>query len=136
MLPARRDTRVVTYLYRAVDQYGQVIDVLVSDRRDAAAARAFFARALESGRSPVEVTTDRAPVCPRVIDEFAPAAQHVLEQYANNTVEADHGRLKARAAADAWIEDDPLNGHSRDRARVRAKPPPRALRDYRRRAGP
>jgi IS6 family transposase len=34
-----------TYLYRAVDQYGQVIDVVVSERRDAAAARAFFARA-------------------------------------------------------------------------------------------
>lgn len=30
----------------------------------------------------------------RVIDELAPAARHVLEWYANNTVEADHGRLK------------------------------------------
>jgi IS6 family transposase len=44
----------------------------------------------------VEVTTYRAPVCPRVVDEFAPQARHVLEQYANNVVEADHGRLKAR----------------------------------------
>ena len=70
--------------------------MLVSERRDAAAARAFFARALTSGRSPVEVTTDRAPVYPRVIDELAPAARHVTEQYANNRVEADHGRLKAR----------------------------------------
>ncbi|MFC6019898.1 IS6 family transposase [Plantactinospora solaniradicis] len=34
------------YVYRAVDQYGQVIDVLVSARRDAAAARRFFQRAL------------------------------------------------------------------------------------------
>jgi transposase, IS6 family len=70
--------------------------VLVSPRRDAAAARAFFIRALKSGSSPVEVTTDRAPVYPRVIDELAPAARHVLEQYSNNRVEADHGRLKAR----------------------------------------
>jgi transposase-like protein len=85
-----------TYLYRAVDQYGQLIDVLVCQRRDGAAARAFFARALRSGSSPVEVTTDRAPVYPRVIDELAPAARHVTEQYANNRVEADHGRLKAR----------------------------------------
>jgi transposase-like protein len=84
------------YLYRAVDQYGQVIDVVVSERRDAAAARAFFARALAIGRSPVEITTDRAPVYPRVIAELAPAARHVLGRYANNTVEADHGRLKAR----------------------------------------
>jgi transposase, IS6 family len=56
----------------------------------------FFARALKHGAAPVEVTTDRAPVYPRVIDEFAPAARHVLERYANNSVEADHGRLKAR----------------------------------------
>jgi len=85
-----------TYLYRAIDQHGQVIDVLVSARRDGAAARALFTRALSCGPSPVEVTTDRAPVYPRVIDELAPATRHVLEQYANNTVEADHARLKAR----------------------------------------
>ena len=85
-----------TYLYRAVDQHGQVIDVLVSERRDAAAARAFFTRALTHGPAPVEVTTDRAPVYPRVIAEHAPRARHVLEQYANNVVEADHGRFKAR----------------------------------------
>jgi transposase-like protein len=85
-----------TYLYRAIDQHGQVIDVLVSERRNAHAARTFFTRALTQGQSPVEVTTDRAPVYPRVIDELVPAARHVLEQYANNRIEADHGRLKAR----------------------------------------
>jgi transposase-like protein len=85
-----------TYLYRAVDQHGQVIDVLVSQRRDGAAARAFFTRALTHGPSPEEVTTDRAPVYPRVIDELARTARHVVEQYANNRVEADHGRLKPR----------------------------------------
>jgi IS6 family transposase len=84
------------YLYRAVDQYGQVIDVLVWKRRDAVAARAFFARALTHGPSPVEVTTDRAPVYPRVIEESVPTARHVLERYANNRVEVNHGRLKAR----------------------------------------
>jgi transposase-like protein len=35
------------YVYRAVDQYGQVIDVLVSKRRDARAARRFFTRAVK-----------------------------------------------------------------------------------------
>jgi transposase, IS6 family len=38
-----------TYLYRAVDQHGQVIDVLPSQRRDLAAARRFFTRALRTG---------------------------------------------------------------------------------------
>jgi transposase-like protein len=84
------------YLYRAVDQHGQVIDVLVSTRRDAGAARRFFARALRVGPLPVEVVTDHAPVYPRVLDELVPAARHVTEQYANNVIESDHGRLKAR----------------------------------------
>jgi hypothetical protein len=43
-----------------------------------------------------EVTTDRAPVYPRVLDELVPSALHVAARYANNPVEADHGRLKAR----------------------------------------
>jgi transposase, IS6 family len=85
-----------TYLYRAVDQHGQVIDVLLSTRRDLAAARRFFTRALRTGTIPAEVTTDRAPVYPRVLDELIPSALHTVEQYANNPVEADHGRLKAR----------------------------------------
>jgi transposase-like protein len=85
-----------TYLYRAIDQDGQVIDVWLSARRDLTAARAFFGRALATGAVPVEVTTDRAPVYPRVLDEFIPGALHNTEQYANNTIEADHGRLKAR----------------------------------------
>ena len=54
-----------TYPYRAVDRHGQVIDVLLSQRRDGAAARAFFPPALSFGPAPVEVTTDRAPVYPR-----------------------------------------------------------------------
>jgi transposase-like protein len=47
------------YLYRAIDQYGQAIDVLVSQKRDLAATRQFFTRALEHGPYPSEVSTDR-----------------------------------------------------------------------------
>jgi IS6 family transposase len=72
-----------------------VIDVLLCTRRDAATARTFFALALRLGLTPVEVTTDRAPVYPRVLDELA-AVRHLTDQYANNAIEADHGRLKAR----------------------------------------
>ena len=85
-----------TYLYRAIDQHGQVIDVLLSVRRDLAAARRFFIRALRAGTIPAEVTTDRAPACPRVPGELIPSALHTVERYANNPVETDHGRLKAR----------------------------------------
>ena len=87
-----------TYLYRAIDQHGQVIDVLVATRRDAVAARTFFTGALKLGSSPLEVTTDRAPAYPRVIEELAPSSRHVTERYENNIIEADHGRLKARLA--------------------------------------
>jgi transposase-like protein len=84
------------YLYRAIDQHGQVIDVLVSQKRDLAATRRFFTRALEHRPRPTEVTTDRAPAYPRVVDELLPDASHVVEQYANNPVEAGHARLKSR----------------------------------------
>jgi transposase, IS6 family len=84
------------YLYRAIDQHGQVIDVLASPKRDLAATRRFFARALNAARRPTEVTTDRAPAYPRVLDELVPEAWHVVEQYAKNPIGADHGRLKAR----------------------------------------
>ena len=84
-------------VYRWVQTFtSEFIDVLVAERRHGTAARTFFARALTHGPSLAEVTTDRAPVYPRVIDELAPPPRHVLEQYANNHVEADHGRLKAR----------------------------------------
>ena len=84
------------YLYRAVDQYGQVIDVLLSEQRDTPAARRLFTRALRCGPAPVEVTTDKAGPYLRVLDELVPAAAHVTEQYDNNPIESDHARLKAR----------------------------------------
>jgi IS6 family transposase len=84
------------YLYRAIDQFGQVIDVLVCQKRDLAATRRFFTRALEHGPRPSEVSTDQAPAYPRVVDELLPAACHISERYANNPIESDHGRLKSR----------------------------------------
>ena len=75
------------YLYRAI---GQVIDVLVAQKRDLAATRRFVTRALEHGPGPSEVSTDRAPAYPRVLEELLPAACQLREQYANNAIEADH----------------------------------------------
>jgi transposase, IS6 family len=95
------------YLFRAIDQFGQVIDVFLSPRRDAGAARRFFERAIGRTRvSPVEVTTDRYRVFPRVLDELLPAAFHDTEVNANNRIETDHGGLKARLR--------PMRGLKRD----------------------
>jgi transposase-like protein len=84
------------YVYRAVDDQGQVIDVYVSARRDIAAARRFFTAAITAHGTPDEVVTDLAQALETVIEEVAPRAFHNTEQYANNRVECDHGRLKAR----------------------------------------
>jgi len=97
------------YVYRAVDQFGQVIDVFVSTRRDATAARRFFQQAIGATRvRPVEVTTDRAPVYPAVLEALLPGAWHRTDQYANNRAECDHGRLKARLG--------PMRGLKQDRS--------------------
>ncbi len=100
------------YLFRAIDQFGQVIDVYLSPRRNGQAARRFFERAIgRTGVSPGEVTTDRYRAYPRVLDEVLPAAFHDTEVHANNPLETDHGRLKARLG--------PMRGLKRDRtARV------------------
>ncbi len=84
------------YVYRAVDQHGQVIDVYVSQRRDITSARIFFTTALTAHGDPGEVITDRAPALANVIEDLVSAALHNTAQYENNRVECDHGRLKAR----------------------------------------
>src|SRR5689334_2137764 len=95
------------YVYRAVDQYGQVIDVLVSTRRDAVAVRRFFVRALRMFKViPSEVVTDAASVYPGVLDELVPAAWHHVEQYANNPIEVDHGELKRRLKPMRGLQTD------------------------------
>jgi len=95
------------YVYRAVDQHGQVIDVLLSARRDAKAARQFFTQALRTLKvTPREVVTDAAPVYPRVLDELVPSAWHHVEQYANNPIEADHSQLKRRLRPMRGLQTD------------------------------
>jgi IS6 family transposase len=84
---------------------GQVIDVLVSRRRDITAARAFFAKAVLAHCRPDEVVTDRAALA-HVIAELLPDARHNTEQYANNCVECDHGRLKARLSSMRGLKTD------------------------------
>jgi len=97
------------YIYRPIDQFGQVIDVLVSRQRDAKAARRFFERAIGTTRiTPVEVVTDKAATYPIALDELLPTAWHRTDQDANNHIEADHGHLKSRLR--------PMRGLKQDRS--------------------
>jgi transposase-like protein len=77
--------------------------------RDAKAAHQFLQRAIAANKvTPVEVTTDQAPVYPAVLEDRLPAAWHRTDRYANNRVECDHGRLKARLG--------PMRGLKQDRS--------------------
>jgi transposase-like protein len=97
------------YVYRAIDQFGQVIDVFVSPRRDTKAARRFLEQTIgTTKRRPVEVVTDKAAAYPAMLEELLPEAWHRTDQYANNQIEADHGRLKSRL--------HPMRGLKQDRS--------------------
>ena len=76
-----------THLYRVIDQHGQVIEVLLSARRDLAAARRLSSGRCAPARSRPRVTTGRAHVYPRVLDELVPSALHTVERYANHPIE-------------------------------------------------
>jgi transposase-like protein len=84
------------YVYRAVDEHGQVIDVYVSKQRNVPAATRFFEMMLAGRERPNDVTTDLAAPLLRVVDDLLPEVLHDATQYANNPIECDHGRLKAR----------------------------------------
>jgi transposase-like protein len=89
------------YVYRAIDQFGQVIDVLVSARRDAKAAHRFFEHAISATKvTPVEVTTDRAPAYPAVLEELLPRglASH-------RPVRQQPGRVRPRQTESAAASD-------------------------------
>ena len=85
------------YCYRAIDQDGQVVDVYFSERRNAAAAQAFFVRAIaETGVTPERLVTDKAACYPPALRAVLPAAGHRCSKYLNNGLERDHGYLKQR----------------------------------------
>ena len=88
---------VWTYIYRAIDQNGQVVDAYFSQRRNARAAQTFFERAIdETGVRPERVTTDKAKCYPPALRAVLPVVEHRTTKYLNNGMERDHGHLKQR----------------------------------------
>src|ERR1017187_10340244 len=96
-----------TYLYRAVDSTGARIDFLLSARRDAAAAKRFFQKALRSPNHPTPrvINVDKNPSYPPVVEELKSEGtlrrrcQLRPVQYLNNIVEQDHRAIKRRVRA-------------------------------------
>jgi transposase-like protein len=86
------------YLYRAIDREGNLVDALLSERRDMDAAQRFFARALDTvDHAPEQVTTDGHDAYPRAIREtLGDGVTHRTSRYKNNRIEQDHRGLKQR----------------------------------------
>src|ERR1700693_6290229 len=86
------------YLYRAIDRSGALVDVMFSEHRDMAAAKAFFRSAkLVTGVTPDRVTTDGHGRYPRAIrTTLGEAVKHRDSQYLNNRLEQDHRGVKGR----------------------------------------
>jgi transposase, IS6 family len=91
-----------TYLYRAVDSRGRTIDFLLSAKRDAAAAKRFFRKALGQPHTvnPRTITVDKNPAYPCAVEQMKADGElwrrSRLRQvkYLNNIVEQDHRRIK------------------------------------------
>jgi len=86
------------YLYRAIDRDGALVDVMLSEHRDLAAARAFFRSAKAvTGVTPDRVTTDGHDAYPRAIrTELGKHVRHRTSRYLNNRLEQDHRGIKDR----------------------------------------
>jgi transposase-like protein len=88
---------VPCYVFRALDEWGQVIDVYVSQRRDAEAATSFLRRAVEeTGLRPHTATTDKAPIYPPALAVVLPETTHITGKLEQQEIERDHQHLKGR----------------------------------------
>ena len=79
------------YLWRAVDQDGDTIDVMVQSRRDKRAALRFFRKLFKGqGSTPWKMITDKLRSYSSALREMAPSLVHITEQYQNNQAEVSH----------------------------------------------
>jgi transposase-like protein len=91
------------YLYRAVDRFGNIVDFRLSPKRDVAAAKAFFRKALRTQeRAPISITLDGYAASHRAIREMSIESKAWKytklrsSKYLNNLIEQDHRGIKFR----------------------------------------
>ena len=85
------------YLWRAVDQDGEVVDVFLQSRRDGRAAKRFFKRLLRSHQGePRRIVTDKLRSYGVAHRDLIPDTIHDTSQYANNRAELSHQQTRVR----------------------------------------
>ena len=85
------------YLWRAVDEDGDELDILVQSRRNRQAAIRFFRKVLKGqGREPRRLVTDKLRSYPAACRTVLPSVVHVTDQYANNRAEVSHQPTRQR----------------------------------------
>ena len=85
------------YLWRAVDQDGDVLEILVQPRRDRHAAARFFRKLLKGqGRGPRRLITDKLGSYGAAHRTVMPAVVHSTRQYENNRAEVSHQATRQR----------------------------------------
>jgi putative transposase len=88
------------YLWRAVDQNGTVLDILIQSRRNAKAATKFFRKLLKGLRYvPRVIVTDKLPSYTVAHREIMPSVEHRRSKYLNNRAEQSHQPTRARERA-------------------------------------
>jgi transposase-like protein len=91
-----------TYLYRAVDKQGQTVDFLLSEKRDIAAAKRFFIKAIGNNEAPAKITLDGYKASHQAVAELkaegllSAGVEVRTSKYMNNLIEQDHRRVKQR----------------------------------------
>lgn len=85
------------YLWRAVDQDGDVLDILVTKRRNKRAAKRFFRKVLKGqGSPPWQLITDRLTSYPAAHRDVFPSVEHRTGQYENNRAEVSHQHTREK----------------------------------------
>jgi len=85
------------YLWQAVDQDGEVLDILVQSRRDKKAAKKFFRKLLKGFRYvPRAIITDKLKSYNAAKAEVLPSVEHCQQKYQNNRAENSHQLTRLR----------------------------------------
>ncbi|QCX82861.1 Integrase core domain protein (plasmid) [Streptomyces sp. YIM 121038] len=88
------------YLWRAVDQDGVVLDILVQGKRDTAAAKRFFRKLLQhTGQTPRVIVTDKLRSYRAAHRQVMPSVEHRSSKYLNNRAEDSHQPTRQRERA-------------------------------------